>query len=208
MAVMNSRRLLKALFASALVLSFPLSVNAQVRSQGPAYTAKDIIERFAPIDLGSSRSVGRLGPTRGLCIGTEEECYATSTAVDQAPEIRPAPVFDLVVTFDYDSDSLTAFAKRNLDEFAKALRNEKLSRLSFLVEGHTDAKGSHIYNLDLSQRRAQSVVRYLIVQGVSAARLQAKGYGETKPRTPNPLAPDNRRVETRVSTTNTAELNN
>ena len=48
---------------------------------------------------------------------------------------------------------------------------------------HTDARDSHDYNLDLSQKRAQSVVDYLIERGIDPARLSARGYGETLPKT-------------------------
>ena len=48
------------------------------------------------------------------------------------------------------------------------------------VQGHTDIRGSDAHNLDLSQRRADAVVAYLVKKGVAAERLQSKGYGETK----------------------------
>ena len=49
------------------------------------------------------------------------------------------------------------------------------------VEGHTDSQGDDAYNLELSQRRAQAVVDYLVGKGVDRARLQAKGFGEARP---------------------------
>ena len=49
------------------------------------------------------------------------------------------------------------------------------------LSSHTDSKGSDEYNQKLSQMRAQSVVDYLLSKNVAAARLQAKGYGETMP---------------------------
>jgi outer membrane protein OmpA-like peptidoglycan-associated protein len=196
MAVLNSRTFALP-FALAAALLLAPSVGAQVRGQGPAYTANDIVERFAPMALGS---------TRGLCIGTEDECSAKPAAVGAASAASPVPVFDLVVTFDHNSDALTGPAKQNLSEFARALNNQRLRDLSFLVEGHTDAKGSETYNFDLSQRRAQAVVRYLTAQGVDGARVVAKGYGETKPRASDPFDPANRRVETRVNTVTTTEL--
>ena len=49
------------------------------------------------------------------------------------------------------------------------------------VEGHTDNQGSLEHNKELSQRRAQSVVRFLTGRGLDAKRLEAKGYGPTKP---------------------------
>ncbi len=50
------------------------------------------------------------------------------------------------------------------------------------VQGHTDERGSHAYNLDLSQRRAESVVAFLLKDGVNASRLHAVGYGEDVPK--------------------------
>jgi OOP family OmpA-OmpF porin len=52
------------------------------------------------------------------------------------------------------------------------------------VEGHTDNRGDEASNLDLSLRRAQAVVNYLIRKGVAGNRLVAKGYGETRPLDP------------------------
>ena len=51
------------------------------------------------------------------------------------------------------------------------------------MASHTDRKGSDEYNLDLSARRARSVIDYLISVGISADRLQSQGYGESRPKT-------------------------
>jgi outer membrane protein OmpA-like peptidoglycan-associated protein len=150
----------------------------------PTYRAEDIVKHFS----------SDLGPTRGLCIGTESECAKAATP---RPAIA-AKSFDLVVNFDYNSDMLTPGAKQNLDEFAKALKDSRLATASFLVEGHTDGRGSEGFNLSLSERRANAVVRYLGGKGIDTSKLAAKGYGELKPRSPNPLDPVNRRVETRL----------
>jgi outer membrane protein OmpA-like peptidoglycan-associated protein len=69
------------------------------------------------------------------------------------------------------------------------------------IEGHTDNRGSSRYNRKLSQKRAESVMEYLINKGVSPDRLQAKGYGESRPIRPNFSARNrrkNRRVEFRI----------
>jgi len=52
--------------------------------------------------------------------------------------------------------------------------------LEIELGSHTDSRGSDIYNLDLSQRRAKSVMNYLINRGISRNRLRTKGYGETQ----------------------------
>lgn len=169
----------------ALVLTMANGVGAQT------YKAEDIVKHFGPA-VGPKPAL-----TRGLCVGTEAECAKAGQVVEP---VRPVSAFDLVVKFKYNSDELEPEAKLNLDEFAKALKTPQLSRRAFLVEGHTDAAGSASYNLNLSQRRAQAVVRYLGGHGVNAANLVAKGYGQSKPIAADPLSGDNRRVETRLRT--------
>jgi outer membrane protein OmpA-like peptidoglycan-associated protein len=69
---------------------------------------------------------------------------------------------------------------------------------NIVVEGHTDSRGSDSYNLDLSERRAQSVRDYLVTRGVSANHCRAVGYGESRPVADNRTAEgraNNRRVE-------------
>jgi OOP family OmpA-OmpF porin len=66
------------------------------------------------------------------------------------------------------------------------------------VAGHTDSDGNDAYNMDLSQRRVNSVVKYLADKGVDTTRLVAHGYGETRPIASNKTKTgkaENRRVE-------------
>jgi outer membrane protein OmpA-like peptidoglycan-associated protein len=86
-----------------------------------------------------------------------------------------------------------------LNEVALALRDNPGFNVS--IEGHTDSQGQGGVNQKLSQRRAESVRRYLIEQGISADRLQAIGYGEDRPIEDNRTAAGrtaNRRVEFRI----------
>lgn len=170
------------------VLSMVGPVGAQT------YKADDIIKHFGP---AAEPPKAPAPLTRGLCIGTEADCAKAGHVVEAA---KPPSGFDLVVRFKYNSDVLEPDAKLNLDEFAKALKTPQLSSQTFMVEGHTDAAGSAGYNLELSERRAQAVVRYLGERGVSAAKLVPKGYGQSRPVVSDPLSGDNRRVETRLRT--------
>ena len=82
------------------------------------------------------------------------------------------------IVYDFDSDQLKPQSMVSLDSLVRFLN--KASNLRISLNSHTDARGSDAYNQDLSQRRAESVVRYLISQGIDSARLVPAGFGETK----------------------------
>ncbi|MDR2451972.1 MAG: OmpA family protein [Candidatus Accumulibacter sp.] len=102
------------------------------------------------------------------------------------------------VNFDFDSDTLRPESGAVLDEVVKLARANPTWK--FEIGGHTDSLGSAEYNRKLSERRAAAVARYLTGKGVDVARLQAKGYGASRPLVPekdgNEAArAQNRRVE-------------
>jgi outer membrane protein OmpA-like peptidoglycan-associated protein len=105
--------------------------------------------------------------------------------------------------FEYDSATLQASAINQLQKLGTLIqRNPKAT---FTVEGYTDSFGTPDYNLDLSQRRADSVKQYLVeAMGISSAQIETRGYGMTKFRTsPNGSIEEqspNRRVEIVVHT--------
>jgi outer membrane protein OmpA-like peptidoglycan-associated protein len=105
--------------------------------------------------------------------------------------------------FEYDSDVLQVSAVGQLQKLGTLIqRNPKAT---FSVEGYTDSFGTTEYNFDLSQRRADSVKRYLVeAMGISPVQIQTRGYGATKFRTsPNGSIEEqspNRRVEVVVHT--------
>ena len=101
------------------------------------------------------------------------------------------------IGFEYDSAILQNDARIQLDNLGKALAGQKLERFTFRIEGHTDAKGSALYNKNLSKRRALSVRNYLIENfKIDPKRLQVEGYGSLKLLDPaHPLDGVNRRVQ-------------
>lgn len=102
---------------------------------------------------------------------------------------------DLLINFEFDSAELQPKGANDLDQLVMALKDASMSKLTFVIEGHTDSKGTETYNLELSQRRAQSVVSYLVRNGVSSERLESKGLGFSQPYFPQrPEASENRRV--------------
>ncbi len=106
------------------------------------------------------------------------------------------------VYFASDKDVILAESFPVLSAVASALSAETgIKRLS--IEGHTDASGKPDHNLQLSERRAESVKRFLIEKGVSADRLEAHGFGQTRPIGPNRTPAEratNRRVEFHIVT--------
>jgi len=104
------------------------------------------------------------------------------------------------IQFDTARDTIKKPSFKILDQVAKlVLEHPELKKIR--VEGHTDNVGPASYNKDLSERRAASVVRYLVEKGVPRARLDAAGYGFERPVASNATAlgrAKNRRVEFRI----------
>ena len=99
------------------------------------------------------------------------------------------------ILFDVDSDALRPESTPVLEELRSTLENHP--ELSVVIVGHTDSTGDDEPNLDLSGRRAQSVVDYLVGNGIDAARLEADGLGETEPVADN-TTPEGRQANRRV----------
>lgn len=85
------------------------------------------------------------------------------------------------IFYDFDKASLRPESTAALDEMAQILRDNP--NVAIEMGSHTDRKGSDEYNMRLSERRARSVIDYLISVGVKADRLKPKGYGESQPKT-------------------------
>ena len=85
------------------------------------------------------------------------------------------------IFYDFDKATLRPESKEALDEMVQVLRDNP--NVTIEMASHTDRKGSDEYNIDLSSRRAKSVIDYLISQGISPDRLQSQGYGESRPKT-------------------------
>ena len=92
-----------------------------------------------------------------------------------------APVLIENIFYDFDKATLRPESATALDELVRLLNENP--NITIELSAHTDYKGSDTYNEGLSQRRAESVVNYLIEHGIASDRLTPKGYGEGKPKT-------------------------
>jgi outer membrane protein OmpA-like peptidoglycan-associated protein len=100
------------------------------------------------------------------------------------------------IYFDFDKTTLKKESFVELNKVVDFLKQNPTVEIE--ISGHTDSKGSDDYNLNLSQGRSQSVVDYIVSQGIDSFRLTAHGYGETKPIDTNDSdagRANNRRVE-------------
>jgi len=85
----------------------------------------------------------------------------------------------LPINWNLNSATLTAQAKRIIDEHLLPVLGQNPG-VKVELASHTDARGSNSFNMDLSQRRAQSVANYLVTKGINSSLLVANGYGETR----------------------------
>jgi len=100
------------------------------------------------------------------------------------------------IYFDFDKSDLKPEGQAELDKLASELNASK--EYSIVVGGHADSIGTDAYNMKLSERRSQAVVKYLLMKGVNNAFVGSNNYGESKPAVPNTSSENrakNRRVE-------------
>lgn len=119
---------------------------------------------------------------------------------EKAP--APAPVQEMArnfnkVFFDFDSAALTGEGKSALD--ANVAIMQQYPDIKLEVQGHADERGTTEYNLALGQKRADSVVQYMLAKGVSNSRVKSVSYGEERPA-------DGRATETAWSSNRRAEF--
>lgn len=180
---MRWRTSLSGLLAVMLLSSADGSAQGRV-----GYTAEQLIQMLKPAP--ASPAVPR---TRGL-----RPVAGSGPGSSEGPAVGVVP--DLQIMFAFNSADLTPEAKLLLDELGRALVSDELQRFRFRVAGYTDAVGGDAFNRSLSARRARSVVEYLTQSyGISTARLEALGLGESQLADPsNPSSAVNRRVEIRT----------
>lgn len=130
-----------------------------------------------------------------------DECPNTAPGVPV--DVRGCEITDVIrlpgVNFETNSDRLRPGAENVLDDAAETLKRNP--ELEVEVAGHTDSQGAAAYNQGLSERRARTVMDYLIGRGVDEDMLSFRGYGESQPVADNATAAgraENRRVELRI----------
>ncbi|MFN5570966.1 MAG: OmpA family protein [Bradyrhizobium sp.] len=203
----------------ATTVAAVLALGAGAALAGEAVSADQILNALKPKPATRGLSVGpqaapqidataqakqstfidsmRNRKTRSLSLGERE----------QLAEIAATkPKIDLEIQFDYNSAAISKTSIQAVQELGKALSDPNLQGSTFMVAGHTDGIGSDGFNQDLSERRADTLKRYLVEKfGLAGQDLVTVGYGKTKLKdAANPADPVNRRVQVVNMDTKTA----
>src|SRR3981081_1509996 len=192
---------------AAITLTAALSMTAGLAIAGDNNVSADqILNALQPKPLTRGLSAGpqidptvkaneihfvdtlRNRKTRSLSLGEREEIAEIAST---------KPKIDLEIRFAYNPSDISQNSLPAVQELGKALANAGLKGSTFVVAGHTDAVGGETYNQDLSERRADTIKKYLTDKyGIVGANLVTVGYGKTKPKDPSaPMDPANRRVQ-------------
>ena len=152
-------------------------------SNQKAIARKDGTYKF-PLSLGTDYVM--MAGCRGFLnakneMRTSDEEKNITYSVDFILASITKPVLIENIFYDFDKATLRPESATALDELIKMLEDNP--NVTIELGAHTDMKGTDAYNLNLSERRAKSVVDYLIAGGIAADRLTPKGYGESQPKT-------------------------
>lgn len=154
-----------------------LNVKVPVKKDGSYRVELERDIRY--VMMASAR--GYLNQNYELHTGPEEKNETYIVDFFLSPISKPVVIENIF--YDFDKATLRPESKKALDEMIKMLNDNP--NVTIELGAHTDRKGTDQYNEQLASRRAQSVVDYLIAGGIKADRLEAKGYGESVPKTIN-----------------------
>jgi outer membrane protein OmpA-like peptidoglycan-associated protein len=201
---------------SIVTISAALSMTAGLAVAGDTVSADQILGALKPKPVTRGLSAGspqvdtaaqaketgfvntlRNRKTRSLSLGERQEIAELAAT---------KPKIDLEIQFDYNSADISKGSTSAVQELGKALSSPDLKGSTFVVAGHTDAIGGEAYNQELSERRADTIKKYLTEKyGIAGSDLVTVGYGESKPKDANaPMDPTNRRVQVVNMDTKTA----
>jgi len=154
-----------------------LNVKIPVRQDGKYRV--ELKRDISYVMMASAR--GYLNQNFELKTGPEEKSETYIVDFFLSPINKPVVIENIF--YDFDKATLRPESKDALDQMIKMMNDNP--NVTIELGAHTDRKGTDEYNERLAQRRAQSVVDYLIAGGIATDRMEAKGYGESVPKTIN-----------------------
>jgi outer membrane protein OmpA-like peptidoglycan-associated protein len=175
MRLLHSFFFLVLLFLSVAAPLLPASAQEELSAEEiqkllkPKKLTRTVV--ITPADKSAKELAGILSRSIGV---------VERKKIVELTEKAELPRLDFSISFGFDSAEIDQESYRTLDTLAGALKSNDLQKSRFLINGHTDSKGEEDYNQELSQRRANAVVQYLVAQhDIDPQRLKAIGFGET-----------------------------
>ncbi len=156
-------------------------------NEGKAYRMTAVAPSMMPAAVDRDLT----GVKRGEHLKQDFDLVSIQTAIDRGTAFTLRNIF-----FDFDKWDLKPESLPEINRLVELMNEYPSVRVE--IGAHTDSRGSDSYNQELSAKRAQSVVDYLVSRGISRQRLEARGYGESKPIATNDTDEGralNRRVE-------------
>ncbi|MFN9103064.1 MAG: peptidoglycan-associated lipoprotein Pal [Betaproteobacteria bacterium] len=183
------RTLLAPLAALALLAgcASPSRVSEPATAPVQTATARSAAPATAPATPAATAAASRAAPQSGVStvdLAARPATAAAGAAGAAAPAAAAgvaalAAPAERVVYFDFDSFAIRDDFKSLIEGHARVLAREGDRRMT--IEGHTDERGGREYNLALGQKRAEAVVRSLVLLGVSERQLEAVSFGKERP---------------------------
>ena len=173
---LHTKKAFGGLTASVLILSLfaGCASTAQRPQREERVTKRDRTAKGAGIGAVIGGSVGAYMDAQ-----QEKLARIPGTEVERVDEDTLLVHFENDVLFDVDSSRIDSDGRQTLEDLSGVL--EDYDKTAVVVQGHTDSTGSEEHNLELSERRAESVRRYLASLGVDPGRLATMGFGEDSP---------------------------
>jgi peptidoglycan-associated lipoprotein len=162
------------------------AIIKSISSDGITVETKSAKDGTFKFTLKPSTDYVFLASKEGFLNGKERETTkGKESSTDFSSTIYLSPIDQVIridnIFFDFNSADLRPESMVSLDKLVETLNDNP--NITIELGSHTDQRGNDDFNQDLSKRRAQSVVDYLISKGIMSDRMIAKGYGETTPKT-------------------------
>ena len=203
---MTTKRNHRSVAGSILAVVGLLFAVDGARAQDPNLLEQQILKALAVkkpaiITRGLTNTVRETPEAETRLLNSVKNKTTRSITLDEREQIadlaKTKPSVDVEVKFDYGSANIGQSALPYVTAIGKALSNDDLRGNTFVIAGHTDGAGSTPFNQDLSERRADSIKRYLVDHyNIPAQSLVTVGYGKSKLKNAKyPAAAENRRAQ-------------
>lgn len=194
-------------YKAGLGLEYDFTRSLSMRIEAERYRVDDAVGDDGDIDVASIGLVYRFGESKPAAKPAPEQVVEKPAPAPAAVVVVPAKVKTaeycslLEIEYEIDQDVIQDQEKEKLAVLGKYMK--KYPDTTAVIEGHTDDVGTMKYNQELSQQRADSVVKYLVNDmQIASSRLSAVGYGEGNPQSDNSAQggkKSNRRINAVIS---------